>query len=100
LKDAGSRSSRRKPTSSCSTKRDIRQFAADCRAKGIEVARPFPPLTTHARVTIGTMDEMKKASQVMRQVLSASNFCEHFGHRGSVARLAARRLRRDQWREC
>jgi histidinol-phosphate aminotransferase len=54
------------------TKRDIRQFAADCRAKGIEVARPFPPLTTHARVTIGTMDEMKKASEVMRQVLSAS----------------------------
>ena len=53
------------------TKRDIRQFAADCRAKGIEVARPFPPLTTHARVTIGTMDEMKKASEVMRQVLSA-----------------------------
>jgi histidinol-phosphate aminotransferase len=69
-------------------KRDIRQFAGDCRAKGVEIARPFPPLTTHARVTIGTMDEMKKATEVFRQVLSAP----------PTSAVAAPPLRRDEFR--
>src|SRR5262249_22643561 len=76
------------------TRRDIRQFAADCRAKGIEVARPFPPLLTHARVTIGTMDEMKKASEVFKQVLTAPP---------TSARLEATEPRpfgRGEFREC
>ena len=52
--------------------RDSRAFREACARQGILVGRPFPPLTTHARVSIGTMDEMKRAVDVFRQVLSAS----------------------------
>jgi histidinol-phosphate/aromatic aminotransferase/cobyric acid decarboxylase-like protein len=34
------------------------------------VGRPFPPLEkTHARISLGTMEEMKKATAVFRNVL-------------------------------
>jgi histidinol-phosphate aminotransferase len=52
--------------------RDARAFRDACARHGILVGRLFPPLTTHARVSIGTMDEMKRAVDVFRQVLSAS----------------------------
>ena len=52
--------------------RDIRGFKDACARQGILVGRPFPPLNTHARISIGTMDEMKKATDVFRQVLSAA----------------------------
>ena len=52
--------------------RDSRAFRDACAKHGILVGRPFPPLTTHARISIGTMDEMKKAVEVFRQVLSAA----------------------------
>ena len=52
--------------------RDSRLFREACAKHGILVGRPFPPLTTHARISIGTMDEMKKAVAVFRQVLTAS----------------------------
>ena len=52
-------------------KRDIRQFQAACRERGVEIARPFPPLLTYARVTIGTMDEMKRAAPAFREALAA-----------------------------
>jgi histidinol-phosphate aminotransferase len=52
--------------------RDSRAFKDACAKHGILVGRPFPPLTTHARVSIGTMDEMKKAVDVFRQVLTGA----------------------------
>ena len=52
--------------------RDSKVFKDACAKQGILVGRPFPPLTTHARVSIGTMDEMKKAVDVFRQVLSGA----------------------------
>lgn len=52
--------------------RDSRAFKDACAKHGILVGRPFPPLTTHARISIGTMDEMKKAAEVFRQVLSGA----------------------------
>jgi histidinol-phosphate aminotransferase len=52
--------------------RDTRAFKDACAKHGVLVGRPFPPLLTHTRVSIGTMDEMKKATDVFRQVLSAS----------------------------
>jgi histidinol-phosphate aminotransferase len=52
--------------------RDIRGFKDACARQGILVGRPFPPLNTHARISIGTMEEMKKATDVFRQVLSAA----------------------------
>jgi histidinol-phosphate aminotransferase len=52
-------------------RRDSRQFQVDCRAHNVLVGRPFPPLTTHARVSIGTMDEMRAATEVFRRLLRA-----------------------------
>jgi len=42
-------------------RRDIRAFQQACRSRGVEIARPFPPLLTWARITVGTMDEMRHA---------------------------------------
>jgi histidinol-phosphate aminotransferase len=45
-------------------------FREACRAKGVMVARDFPPFEkTHARITLGTMEEMTKALQVFGEVL-------------------------------
>ena len=51
-------------------RRDIRSFQSACHERGVSVARPFPPLMTYARVTIGTMDEMKRAAAVFQEVLA------------------------------
>lgn len=50
-------------------RRDARAFREACRARGVAVGRPFPPLTTHARISIGTMDEMRAAAVVFREIL-------------------------------
>ena len=49
--------------------RDSREFRAACAKHDVLVGRPFPPLTTHARISIGTLDEMKRAVDVFAQVL-------------------------------
>lgn len=51
--------------------RDTVAFARACRAAGIAVGRPFPPLDTHTRISIGTMPEMLKACDVFDRVLGA-----------------------------
>jgi len=51
-------------------RRDSQEFRETCRAKGVMVGRPFPPLTTHARISIGTIEEMRQAVAVFRQVLT------------------------------
>jgi histidinol-phosphate aminotransferase len=53
-------------------KREVPGFQAACRAQGVMIARAFPPLMTHARVSIGTMDEMKRAMAVMLPLLAAA----------------------------
>ena len=46
-------------------------FREACRAKGVMVARDFPPFEkTHARISLGTMEEMTKAVQVFGEVLA------------------------------
>jgi histidinol-phosphate aminotransferase len=52
-------------------RRDVRGFQEACRARGVQIARPFPPLTTWARITVGTPDEMATAMDVFLSVLSA-----------------------------
>jgi histidinol-phosphate aminotransferase len=48
-----------------------KKFREDCRAKGVMVARDFPPFqATHARITLGTMEEMTKAVAVFGEVLA------------------------------
>jgi histidinol-phosphate aminotransferase len=50
--------------------RPAREFREACRAKGVLVARDFPPFEkTHCRIAFGTMDEMKKAAAVFGDVL-------------------------------
>lgn len=51
-------------------KRDMRPVREACRKEGVAVGRPFPPLTTWLRISIGTMDEMQRATDVMRKVLA------------------------------
>ncbi|HEY5062890.1 MAG TPA: histidinol-phosphate transaminase, partial [Gemmatimonadaceae bacterium] len=50
-------------------RRDSAKFQEDCRARGVLVGRPFPPLTTYARVSIGTADEMRQATEIFKRVL-------------------------------
>src|SRR5499427_5710231 len=46
-------------------------FREACRAKNVWVARDFPPFhQTHARISLGTMEEMQKAVQVFGDVLA------------------------------
>ena len=48
-------------------------FRDACAAKGIMVGRDFPPLEkTWARISLGTMEEMQKATDVFRSVLTPS----------------------------
>ena len=53
----------------------INRPAADlrdgCRRQGISVGRDFRPMEkTHARISIGTMDEMQRACAVFQEVLA------------------------------
>ena len=51
--------------------RPAKGFREACKAKGVLVARDFPPFEkTHCRISYGTMDEMKKAVAVFEQVLA------------------------------
>lgn len=52
-------------------KRDVRDFGAACRARGVLVGRPFPPLATQTRISFGTPDEMTRAIEVFKGVLLA-----------------------------
>jgi histidinol-phosphate aminotransferase len=50
--------------------RPAKELRDACRAKGVLVARDFPPFEkTHCRLSFGTMDEMKKAVAVFEEVL-------------------------------
>jgi histidinol-phosphate aminotransferase len=51
-------------------KRDVKPVIASCFEKGIAVGRPFPPLDTHLRLSIGLQPEMEKALDVLKTVLA------------------------------
>jgi len=52
-------------------KRDSRGFQEACRQKGVQIGRAFPPMTTWARISVGTKEEMEKAIPVFMDVLGA-----------------------------
>ena len=54
-------------------RRDARDFRAACRKRNVMIGRAFPPLTSHIRVTMGTMDEMRQAVEVFGQVLAGGS---------------------------
>ncbi len=47
----------------------IEEFQAACAVEGVRVGRPFPPLWTRCRISIGTMDEMQRGAEKMAVVL-------------------------------
>lgn len=52
-------------------RRPCREFRDACRQRGVLVARDFPPCDkTRCRISLGTMDEMRRATDVFSQVLS------------------------------
>ena len=54
-------------------KRPAKEFREACRARGVLVARDFPPFEkSHVRISIGTLDEMKRAAQVFGKVLGVT----------------------------
>lgn len=53
--------------------RPITRFGRACLEQGVQVGRPFPPLDTWARITIGTADEMTRALDVFARILRPSS---------------------------
>jgi len=52
--------------------RPAAEFREACQALGVAVGRDFPPMEkTHSRISLGTMDEMRRAMDVFRTVLTA-----------------------------
>lgn len=51
-------------------KRPTRAFREACVKEKVLVARDFPPLSTHCRISIGTLEQMHEAIAVFRKVLS------------------------------
>ncbi|MEE9263892.1 MAG: aminotransferase class I/II-fold pyridoxal phosphate-dependent enzyme, partial [Vicinamibacteria bacterium] len=50
-----------------------KKFREACEKYKVKVGRDFPPYEkTHARISIGTMDEMRRATDVFQQVLGSS----------------------------
>jgi histidinol-phosphate aminotransferase len=53
--------------------RPAQEFREACEKQGVLVGRAFPPFEkTHCRISIGTMDEMRRALTVFRSVLGLS----------------------------
>jgi histidinol-phosphate aminotransferase len=72
-------------------RRDARLFQAQCYEAGIAVARPFPPLTTFSRISIGTPDEMRRAMTAILPILGtpASAEARKIAHSGVLAERLA-----------
>lgn len=51
-------------------KRPTKSFRDACGTLGVLVGRDFPPMATHCRITVGTMDEMTKSVKVFEEVLA------------------------------
>jgi histidinol-phosphate aminotransferase len=52
-------------------RRDARAFKLDCVKHKVAIGRAFPSLGNYARISVGTMPQMKKAVEVFRTVLAA-----------------------------
>ncbi|MPY90496.1 MAG: aminotransferase class I/II-fold pyridoxal phosphate-dependent enzyme [Luteitalea sp.] len=64
--------------------RDAATVQAMCREAGVAIARPFPPLRTHARISIGTMDEMRRAMEIMLPILADPASARYEGVAGTA----------------
>ena len=54
-------------------KQPVRGFREACRKEGVLVARDFPPYEkSHCRISIGTLEQMKQATEVFARALAAA----------------------------
>lgn len=53
-------------------RREVQPVIAEFRKKGVLVGRPFPPMTQHLRVSVGTADEMRRFMSAFREILPAT----------------------------
>jgi histidinol-phosphate aminotransferase len=53
-------------------RRDTQPVRDACKLQDVLVGRPFPPLNTYLRISIGTMDEMRRGMDVLKGVLSTA----------------------------
>src|SRR5262252_10544862 len=51
--------------------REIQPVIDEFRAKKVLVGRPFPPMTTHMRVSIGTAEEMERFTKAFKEIFPA-----------------------------
>lgn len=52
-------------------KRPVQPVIEEFRKRGVLVGRPFPPLTEHLRVSIGTADEMRRFATAFREIMTS-----------------------------
>lgn len=54
-------------------RRPAREFREACQKHGVMIGREFPPLDkTHVRISLGTMEEMRRATQVFAKLLGSA----------------------------
>jgi len=58
-------------------RRDSKQFKLDCVKHMVAIGRPFPAVPNYARISVGTMPEMKKAVAVFHTVLTSQVSTSH-----------------------
>jgi histidinol-phosphate aminotransferase len=51
--------------------REIQPVIEEFRQKKVLVGRPFPPMTTHMRVSVGTADEMDRFTKAFKEIFPA-----------------------------
>jgi histidinol-phosphate aminotransferase len=71
--------------------RPAREFRDACAKLGVNVGRDFPPYEhSHVRISIGTMAEMQRATQVFREVLGPATPANGNGRSGRTFDAARR----------
>ena len=53
-------------------RRDSKVFKDKCLERGVMIGRQFPQFTQHTRISIGSMEEMDRATRIFRAVLALS----------------------------
>jgi len=53
-------------------RRDSKEFKEACLARGVAIGRQFPQFKQHTRISIGSMEEMDRATRIFRAVLATS----------------------------
>lgn len=53
-------------------KRPVQPVIEEFRKRGIQVGRPFPPMTEHLRVSVGTPEDMQRFTATFREIMGSA----------------------------